>query len=62
MINLLVFAYGLLAMFVLNCATRNARANRAHSPTLTLVGLGLMSASFAAAGLTFATALAVTVI
>jgi ABC-type Na+ efflux pump permease subunit len=47
-------AYSFLVTFVLSCASRNRRANRAGTPMLRLVGWCLMSGSFAMAGLLFA--------
>jgi hypothetical protein len=42
-----VFAYGLLASFILSCLQRTHREQRRPTPTLAIAGWGLMSASFA---------------
>jgi hypothetical protein len=54
--NVMVFFYGVVAMFVIAAVDRNRRESRAHAPVLTLVGWGLMSTSFAAAALMLALA------
>ena len=54
--NVAVFFYGVIAMFVITAAERNRRESRANAPVLTLVGWGLMSTSFASAGLMLALA------
>jgi ABC-type Na+ efflux pump permease subunit len=46
-------AYSFLVTFVISCADRNRRANRAGTPMLRLVGWCLMSGSFAMAALLF---------
>jgi len=51
------FAYSFLVAFVLSSVKRNRRANRPGAPMLKLVGLALMSGSFAMAGLLLALAL-----
>ena len=56
-INVVMVLYGFLVSFVLNSLHRNHRVNRSHGATLTLVGWGLMSTSFASAGLMIALAL-----
>ncbi len=46
MLDIAVFIYGLLAAFVLTSMKRNRRDQRPDAPILSLVGWGLMSASF----------------
>lgn len=50
-------AYSFLVAFVLSCVDRNRRANRKGTPMLKLVGLSLMSGSFAMSALLLALAL-----
>jgi hypothetical protein len=50
------FAYSFLVAFVLSCVRKNRRENRPGTPMLRLVGLALMSGSFAMAGLLMALA------
>ena len=56
MLNLLALLYGLLVMFLLNCASRNIRANRSHGPTLTVIGFSTIGASLVIAALLLAVA------
>jgi len=42
MLNLFALLYGLIVMFVLNCASRNVRENRSHGRALTLVGMSTL--------------------
>src|SRR3546814_2191929 len=51
MINFAAFLYTLLAVFVLASISRNRREQRPDTPILSLVGWGLMSASFTLAAL-----------
>lgn len=51
MINFAAFLYTLLAVFVLTSISRNRREQRPDTPILSLVGWGLMSASFTLAAL-----------
>ena len=54
--SVMVFLYGMVAMFVLFAIERNRRESRAHAPVLALVGWGVMSSSLAAAALMLALA------
>lgn len=45
MSGILLFFYGLLAVFVLSGMSRNVKEQRPHSRTLTMVGWSLMSSS-----------------
>lgn len=54
MLLLTAFTYAFLALFVITSTSRNRRESRPDSPALTMVGWGLMSTSFAAAGLLLA--------
>jgi len=56
MLNLLALLYGLLVMFLLNCASRNVRANRSHGPALTVIGFSTIGASLVIAALLLAVA------
>lgn len=51
------FAYSFLVAFVLSSVKRNRRYNRPGTPMLKLVGLALMSGSFAMCALLLALAL-----
>jgi cytochrome bd-type quinol oxidase subunit 2 len=58
MTEFLVFAYAMLAMFVIQAMTRNHREQRANSQMVTMVGWGLFSLSSTLAVLLGAVALA----
>lgn len=62
MLHLLALLYGLLVMFLLNCASRNVRAKRSHGPTLTVIGFSTIGASVVIAALLFAMAAGVIVV
>jgi len=56
MLNLFALLYGLIVMFVLNCASRNVRENRSHGRALTLVGMSTLGATLVIAALLLAIA------
>lgn len=58
MTEFLVFAYAMLAMFVIQAMARNKREQRANSQMVTMVGWGLFSLSSTLAVLLGAVALA----
>ncbi len=58
MTEFLVFAYAMLAMFVIQSMARNHREQRANSQVVTMVGWGLFSLSSTLAVLLGAVALA----
>ena len=58
MTEFIVFAYAMLAMFVIQSMQRNKRAQRADSQMVTMVGWGLFSLSSTLAVLLGAVALA----
>lgn len=58
MTEFLVFAYAMLAMFVIQSMARNHREERANSQVVTMVGWGLFSLSSTLAVLLGAVALA----
>jgi nitric oxide reductase large subunit len=62
MLHILALFYGLLVMYVINCASRNVRANRAHPRALTLVGLSTMAVSLIVAALLLAVAAGLVVV
>jgi hypothetical protein len=56
MLYFFALVYGLIVMFILNCADRNVRLNRPHGRTLTVVGLSTLGASLVLAALLLAAA------